>query len=123
MAADSPGGRHPIEGQIVLLAGAKASVPLARMDPLLARTVEHLHAVDLDRYERVFADDERAIYLADPGFWESHGEQMGLARREWDAVRRAHAEQLLRVGSRTGRREEFETALEIRTAVVVGVEG
>ena len=110
---------HPIEGQVLLLAGAKASVPLHRMKPLLAQTANHLRDVDLTQYERVFVDDERAIYLAESEFWEREGEAMDLARREWDAVRRAHEQQLLRVGTREGRREEFETALEIRTAVVL----
>lgn len=112
---------HPIEGQVVLLAGAKASVPLHRMKPLLGQAANHLRSVDLDQYERVYADGEREIYLADPDFWEREGQQLALARREWDAIRRAHEQQLRRIGSREDRRDEFETALEIRTAVVVGV--
>ncbi len=104
-----------------MLAGAKASVPLHRMKPLLAQAATHLRGVDLEQYERVFEDDECAIYLSDPDFWRDHGAAMDLARREWDAIRRAHEQQLLRVGNREDRREEFETALEIRTAVVVGV--
>lgn len=111
---------HPIEGQVVLLAGAKASVPLHRMKLLLAQATNHLRTVDLDQYERIHADDDRTIHLADPGFWEREGNAMELTRREWDAIRRAHEQQLLRVGSREDRRDEFETALEIRTAVVVG---
>lgn len=110
---------HPIEGQAVLLAGAKASVPLHRMKPLLAQAANHLRDVDLSRYEQVYADDERAIHLADLDFWHREGEAMDLARREWEALRRAHEQQLLKVGSREDRREEFDTALEIRTAVVV----
>lgn len=113
---------HPIEGQVVLLAGAKASVPLHRMKPLLSQAANHLRTVDVDQYERVYADDDRAIYLVEPEFWETHGARMDLARREWDAIRRAHEQQLRRVGTREGRREEFETALEIRSAVVVGSE-
>lgn len=111
---------HPIEGQVVLLAGAKASVPLHRMTPLLAQAADHLRDVDLNEYERVHVDDAREVYLADPDFWAREGATMDLARREWEAVQRAHEQQLLRVGSRDDRREEFETALEIRTAVVVG---
>ena len=52
--------------------------------------------------------------------WVSVGETLGLPEREIDAVRRAHAQQLKRIGSKTDRREEFETALEIREAVVIG---
>jgi hypothetical protein len=47
------------------------------------------------------------------------GAELALGDREWKAVRRAHETQLERVGSRVGRREEFETALEIRSAVVI----
>lgn len=111
---------HPIDSQVVLLAGAKASVPLHRMKPLLAQAENHLRTVDLDQYEQIHTDDDRTIYLADPDFWELQGQEMDLARREWDAIRRAHEQQLLRVGKREDRREEFETALEIRAAVVVG---
>lgn len=111
---------HPIEGQVIMLAGAKASVPLHRMKPLLAQTANYLRDVDLEQYELVFEDDERAIRLAHLDFWHEHGEAMDLADREWDAIRRAHEQQLRRVGRREDRREEFETALEIRTAVVVG---
>jgi hypothetical protein len=50
------------------------------------------------------------------------GERLGLTARECEAVRRAHEEQLRRVGTETGRREEFESALDIRSAAVVGVE-
>lgn len=113
---------HPIEGQVIMLAGAKASVPLHRMKPLLAQTANYLRSVDIEQYELVFEDDERAIRLADPDFWQEHGEAMDLVRREWDAIRRAHEQQLRRVGSRENRREEFETALEIRTAVVVATD-
>lgn len=110
---------HPIEGQAVLLAGAKASVPLERIQPLLVQAATHLRDVDLAAYECVHRDDERTIYLAEADFWRTAGEELALERREWDAIRRAHDQQLRRVGSRAGRRDEFETALEIRTAVVV----
>lgn len=113
---------HPIEGQIVLLAGAKASVPLHRMEPLLEAAATHLRDVDLGQYETVVSDDERVVRLADPEFWSRMGDELDLERREWDAIRRAHEQQLRRMGSRTDRRDEFETALEIRTAVVVSTE-
>ena len=44
---------------------------------------------------------------------------MGFEEREWTALRRAHAEHLQRIGSNLDRRREFETALELREAVVV----
>jgi hypothetical protein len=52
--------------------------------------------------------------------WADLGDAIGLSRREADAVRRAHEEQLLHCGSNENRRDEFEAALEIREAVVVG---
>ena len=45
---------------------------------------------------------------------------MALDEREWEALRRAHAEHLQRLGGDIDRRREFETALELREAVVVG---
>lgn len=117
----------PIEGQVLLLAGAKASVAPGRLPALVRRAAADLR----DRretyrraYERVVAaeevDADADAYLVPPGHWSEVGERIGLDDRETDAVRRAHDEQLRRFGSETGRRDEFETALEIREAVVVG---
>ena len=44
---------------------------------------------------------------------------MGLEEREWKVLRQAHAEHLQRLGGDFDRRREFETALELREAVVV----
>lgn len=117
MAAD------PIEGPVFVHAAAKASVPPDR----LARLLEDLQADLADRrdryadgYERVHADDDREVYLVEPGHWEAIGEDRELARREVDAIRRAHREQLLRVGRSAGRAAEFEAALDIREPVVIG---
>ncbi|WP_458205881.1 hypothetical protein [Haladaptatus sp. NG-SE-30] len=113
---------HPIDGQIVLLAGAKASIPLERLSELLEATQADL-GPRLDdyrqQYECVHETPERSVFLVDEGHWEAVGDRLGLGRREWDGVRRAHVEQLQRIGRREGREEEFETALEIRTAVLI----
>lgn len=119
----STAGSSPeIEGQILLIAAAKASVSPTRLPELVGRVSDAL-AVDRDRYRDAFEcireDDERAVYLVPEGHWVELGTEVGLDRREWRAVRRAHNEQFRRIGRRTGRREEFETALEIRDAVVV----
>jgi hypothetical protein len=114
---------HPIDGQVVMLAGAKASVPLGRLPDLLERAATHLTARATTyerRFERVAEDDERRVYLVPQDHWETVGEELGLSARETDAVRRAHTEQLLRIGRRTDRREEFQHALDIRSAAVVG---
>ena len=66
------------------------------------------------------ADEDRAVFLVPDGHWADVGFELDLPEREVDALRRAHAQQLRRIGTRTDRREELETALEIREAVVVG---
>lgn len=114
----------PIDGQVFMLAAAKASVGPGSLSDLLARVQTDL--VDrIDAYRREFEqvgydDGDREVFLVPADHWESVGERLGFGRRETRAVARTHAEQLRRIGSDTGRREEFETALEIRQAVVVG---
>lgn len=115
---------HPISGQVVLLAGAKASVPLERLPDLLDRVAGHVDQESTRyerRFERVATDEERRLYLVPCGHWRRLGEAVELTERETDAVRRAHEEQFLRVGRRTDRREEFDHALDIREAVAVSV--
>lgn len=122
-ATDAPGttADHPIDGQVLLLAGAKASVAADRLPDLVARVADSLDpAAYRRRYEEACATSEQRVYFVEAGHWERTGEAVGLNRREREAVERAHAEQLLRLGRERGRREEFETALELREAVVVG---
>lgn len=114
---------NPIEGEVLVLTAAKASVGGQRVPDLVAEARRELQprADELARrYERVHEDDVRAVFLVPEGFWSEVGEDLGWSRREYEAVARAHAEQLLRVGRREDREEEFETALELREAVVVG---
>ena len=114
---------NPIEGDVLVLTAAKASVGGQRVPELVAAARRELEPrVDELRrqYECVHEDDVRVVFLAPEGFWEDVGDELGLSRREYEAVARAHAEQLLRVGDRADRREEFETALEVREAVVLG---
>lgn len=115
----------PIHGQVLLLVGAKASVGPGRVDELVERVDDHLapRADGYDRrFERVLATDGARYYLAEAGHWERVGAKLDLGEREVDAVRRAHAQQLLRAGRRADREPEFEASLEIRDAVVLGVE-
>lgn len=119
MTDESP---HPIDGQIVLLAGTKASVPLERLSELLAETQTDLGPrMDEYRreYERIHETPERSVFLAEVGHWEAVGDRLGFERREWDAVRRAHEAQFRRIGREEGRNEEFENALEIREPVLI----
>ncbi|WP_135853777.1 hypothetical protein [Halorussus salinus] len=114
---------NPIEGQILVLTAAKASVGGERVPDLVAearRAVEPRADELRRRYERVHRDEVREIFLVPDGFWADEGEKLGWSRRAHEAVARAHAEQLLRVGKREQRRDEFETALEVREAVVIG---
>ncbi len=114
---------HPIDGQVVLLAGAKASVPLERLSELLAETQADLGGRIREyrqRYECVHETPERSVFLVEGDHWEAVGQRLGYERREWDGVRRAHEQQLTRIGRRERRREEFENALEIRDVVVIG---
>lgn len=126
-SGDAGRGDGPIEGQVLLLAATKASVAPGRLPALVARAAADLR----DRREAYRRTRERVVdgdtadvdadaYLVPTGHWREVGERLGLGARAADAVRRAHEEQLLRYGSETGRREEFEAALEIREAVVVG---
>jgi hypothetical protein len=114
------------DGQVLLLAGAKASVAPSRLPTLVARAGAHVRerrATYRRTCERVHDDEVREVFLAAPGHWRDVGEALSLTDREVDAVARAHAEQLLGLGRRAGRREEFASALEIREAVVVGRTG
>jgi hypothetical protein len=115
----------PLDGQVLVLTAAKASVSPKTLPDLLRRVQADL-GPRLDDYRREFElvdeDDERATFLVPSDHWERVGERLGFGRRETDAVERAHTEQLRRVAKGLDRRDEFETALEIRSAVVVGIE-
>ena len=119
------GGSAPFDGTVLQQAAALASVGPNRLPELLGRVDAHLageREALRRQYERVHADDERELFLVPDDYWTALGAELGLGDREWKAVRRAHETQLERVGSQVGRREEFETALEIRSAVVVSRE-
>jgi len=113
----------PLDGEVLLMAGAKASVAPERLPALVDRVQAEL-GPRIDeyrrRYECVHEDDDRAAFLADDDHWERVGEELGLHRREYDALRRAHAEQVRRIGRKTDREAAMASALEIRSAVVVG---
>jgi len=113
----------PIDGHVFMLASAKASVDPATLSDLLRRVQTYL-ADRRDTYRREFEcvaeSDDREVFLVPTGHWETLGDRLAFDGRERKAVARTHAEQLQRIGSETGRDEEFETALEIREAVVIG---
>ncbi|MFC5279221.1 hypothetical protein ACFPM1_10705 [Halorubrum rubrum] len=119
------GGDHPIDGTALVKTAALASVPADRLPALLARVQADLGPRLEEyrrRYERIEAAPDRETFLVEPDHWEAVGARLGLADRERDAVARAHETAVERWGSTTGRRAEFEAALEIRSAVVIGVD-
>ncbi|WP_224333923.1 hypothetical protein [Haloprofundus halobius] len=114
----------PIEGQIMLVAGTKASIPPERLPDLLTRAQPDLGGRIDDyrrRYELVAETGEYAAFFVPTGHWAEVGERLGFDEREADALRRTHEEQLRRFGRRSDRREEFDSALEIREAAVIGL--
>lgn len=119
--ADVPGG--PLDGNALVLAAAQASVSGERLPELVDRAQEHLEPRLEEyerRYERVHTDGEQTVFFVEEGHWAEAGEELGIEPREWKALRRVHAEHLKRLGTDLNRREEFETALELREVVVVG---
>jgi hypothetical protein len=123
--AEEDPGPYPIEGTALVKTAALASVPAARVPALLTRVQADLGArIDeyRRRYERVATEPDRETFLVEPDHWEAVADRVGLSERERDAVVRAHEAAVERIGSGSGRREEFDTALEIRSGVVIGVE-
>lgn len=113
---------HPIEGQILLLAGAQASVTLTQLPDLVGRAQAHIHSrlETYDRrYERIDGPRGTSYYLVDDGHWDQLGADLDMNDREIDAVRRAHTEQFRRDGRRLDRSDEFETTIEIRDIVAI----
>jgi len=119
----SPDGDYPIDGPALVKTAALASVPAERLPSLLARVQADLGPRIDDyrrRYERIAAEPDRETFLVEPDHWEEIGERLGLTDRERDAVARAHETAVERAGPDRTSREEFETALEIRSGVVIG---
>lgn len=113
---------EPIEGQVLVLAAAKASVTPTRLPILVARAQQDLET-NLERYRReyelVFEDDDRCAFLVERGYWAAFGDRFDWNHREISALERAHEEQLKRIGRRANRVDEFDTALEIREPLIV----
>ncbi len=120
---DTGDSHHPIGGTALVKTAALASVPADRLPALLSRVQADLEPRISEYrrgYERIAGDTDREAFLVEPDHWEGVGDRLDLSTRERDAAARAHETAVERWGSETGRREEFETALEIRSAVVIG---
>ncbi|MFC7177055.1 hypothetical protein [Halosegnis marinus] len=114
---------HPIEGNALVLAAARASVGPSRLPELLAEAQATLAGRrDAYRrgYERALDGDAAEAFFVEQGHWAGLGDEFGWNRREHEAAARAHRAHLLQAGRREGRRDEFESALELREVVVVG---
>jgi len=119
--ADVPGG--PLDGNALVLAAAQASVSGERLPELVDRAQSFLETRTEEygrRYERVHGDESQTVFFVEAGHWAELGDELDLEPREWKALRRVHGEHLKRLGTDLDRREEFETALELREVVVVG---
>ncbi|MFC7187659.1 hypothetical protein [Halorubrum yunnanense] len=119
-------GGYPIDGTALVKTAALASVPAERLPALLARVQADLGPRVDDyrrRYERIATEPDRETFLVEPDHWEGVGDRLGLSDRERAAVARAHETAVERSGSGQTSREEFETALEIRSGVVIGTDG
>ena len=115
----------PLDGQVLMVAAAKASVPLGDLPRLVDRVQADLgprFETYRRSYEAVYESPERWVFLVPLDHWESVGARLDFTAQQESAVQRAHEEQLRRIGGEEGRREEFENALDIRSAVVVGVQ-
>ncbi|ADQ66211.1 hypothetical protein C499_09534 [Halogeometricum borinquense DSM 11551] len=113
----------PLDGDVLLLAGARASVTPNQLPDLVHRAQSYLvqRTAEYDRrFECIYDDADRSVFLVPKDHWAELGSELELENREADALRRAHEQQLLRIGTKHGRRDEFESAMEIREAVVVG---
>lgn len=119
-----PPGPYPIDGTPLVKTAALASVPAERIPDLLARVQADLGSrIDeyRRRYERIATEPDRETFLVEPDHWEEIGARLGLSDREVDAVARAHEAAVERAGTEGDRRDEFDTALEIRSGVVIGI--
>jgi hypothetical protein len=124
-ASASRTGDYPIDGTALVKTAALASVPAERLPALLVRVQADLGPRIDDyrrRYERIAVESDRETFLVEPDHWEAVGERLGLSDRERDAVARAHEAAVERAGAGRTSRDEFETALEIRSGVVIGVD-
>jgi hypothetical protein len=115
---------HPIDGEVILQAGAFASVPLKTLSGLVRQVQQHIedHRAEYDRQFECIDGEHRQYLLAPSEYWQGVAEELTLTDREIDAVRRVHETQFRRDGRRLGREDEFESALQIRSPVVAALE-
>lgn len=118
-------GDVPFDGAVLQQVADPERVGPRELPELLGRVEGHLTGCRESlrrRFERAHTDDRRELFFLPPDYWEGVASVLSLSSLEKQAVRRAHERQLLRVGAETRRGAEFDAALDIRTAAVVGRE-
>lgn len=113
---------HALAPDALAAAADAAGLDAADIDRLAARAAAYLggRSRNLERrYERALTADDGVVLLADTDFWDRVGDALRFEDDETAALRRAHEATLTLAGARAGRDAEFESALEIRTAVVL----
>ncbi|QLC33071.1 hypothetical protein EFA46_002220 [Halarchaeum sp. CBA1220] len=114
---------HPLPPDAVETAAVEHDLTVERLDALLARVADYFRGKEraLERqYEAVVDADDGRVLLADAAFWTRTGDALGYDEAETAAVRAGHEATLRLAGRHEERDAEFASALEIRTAVVLG---
>jgi len=115
----------PFDAAVLQQVAGGDGVDPRTLPELLGRVEAHLtesRASLRRRFESPYSDDRRELFFVPPDYWEGVASTLSLTPQEALTVRQTHERQLLRIGAETRRGSEFDAALDIRTAVVVGRE-
>ena len=115
----------PFDAAVLQQVATDDGIGARELPELLGRVEAHLTDCRESlrrRFESPYSDDRRELFFVPPDYWEGVASVLPLSPREKQAVQRAHERQLLRIGAEARRGTEFDAALDIRTAVVVGRE-
>ncbi|WP_435119018.1 hypothetical protein [Halolamina sp. C58] len=115
----------PFDAAVLQQVAGSDGVDPRTLPELLGRVEAHLtgsRASLRRQFESPYSDESRELFFVPPDYWEGVASTLSLTPQEALTVRQAHERQLLRIGAETRRGAEFDAALDIRTAVVVGRE-
>ena len=115
----------PFDATVLQQVAHGDGIPPRELPELLGRVDAHLTdslASLQRRFESPYSDERRTLFFVPPDYWEGLASVLQLSPDEQRAVQQVHERQLLRIGAETRRGSEFDAALDIRTAVVVGLE-
>ncbi|WP_082224676.1 hypothetical protein [Halolamina rubra] len=115
----------PFDATVLQQVAHGDGIPPRELPELLGRVDAHL--IDSReslrrRFESPYSDERRELFFVPPDYWDGVASVLSLSPVEKRSVQQAHERQLLRIGAETRRGSEFDAALDIRTAVVVGRE-